>query len=363
LLELEIPGGQVENMSKDHKTKGADKPHDADSEKRTDSDSRANSENRANSEDGANSGKKADPEKRKALSSLKDHIRGTLDRAKVQPILEDILRSKEFDGASKSLRDRALLLVEAMRAQINEDHLEKIIGACYQNGEKEEFEKSVKKIESDYSPFGVREMLTRLLRKFGELDQAAIGDILGRGTDELEADLVKHKALADEYLCTLRVVKADFDNYRKRADRDKCDLRKSALSDFVSSLLPTLDALDAAINDCMCVGPKEGEGLVKVRKLMSDSLAKAGLERMEALGARFDPNFHEAASHEYAEGKEPDTVIDVLRAGWIFAGRVLRPALVRVAGSSSAGNPNTDSGDPSRHGASGAGIIREGLED
>jgi molecular chaperone GrpE len=331
-------------MSKHHKSGGADKHDGADPGKIADP------------------GKSADPEKRKALSSLKDHIRATLDKSKIQPILEDILRSKEFNGASKSLRDRALSLVEAMRAEINEEHLEKIIGTCYQNGDALELEKAIKRIENDYSPFGVRDMLTRLLRKFGELDQAAIGDILGRGTDELEVDLLKQKSLADEYLCTLKVVKADFDNYRKRADRDRCDLRKSALADFVSSLLPTLDALDAAVNDCLCVGPKEGEGLVKVRKLLSDALAKAGLERMEALGEKFDPNFHEAASHEHAEGKEPDTVIDILRAGWIFAGRVLRPALVRVAAGSPTGRTESDSHDQDGTRPSGAGVAGEGCE-
>jgi molecular chaperone GrpE len=137
----------------------------------------------------------------------------------------------------------------------------------------------------------------------------------------------------DEYLDTLRRVQADFENYRKRMLREQTSLVERATEGLVAQLLPVLDSLDAALAN---VAASENEELAKVRKGLElvrselfGVLEKAGLSRVEAEGKPFDPNEHEAVMQEEGEG-EP-VVSEVVRPGYRLRGRVLRPAMVKVA--------------------------------
>jgi len=148
--------------------------------------------------------------------------------------------------------------------------------------------------------------------------------------DEVEADLNAFVDLAkerDEYLDALRRLQADFENYKKRMVRQQTEHLERAAETLVSKLLPVFDTADLAIAHA------EGSGLESVKQVWSalfDTLEKEGLERIDPEGEAFDPTVHEAVMHEPGEGAAH--VVDVMRAGYRWKGRVLRPAMVKVAG-------------------------------
>lgn len=128
----------------------------------------------------------------------------------------------------------------------------------------------------------------------------------------------------DEYRDALLRVKADFDNYKKRVAKDHASTVERAAEKLVSELLPVLDACDAAVSH----GSVDVEPIFKS---LLDILEREGLERMLPEGAAFDPNLHEAVLHEPGEGDEV-VVTETLRTGYLWKGRVIRHAMVKVRG-------------------------------
>jgi molecular chaperone GrpE len=135
-----------------------------------------------------------------------------------------------------------------------------------------------------------------------------------------------------ELLDTLRRVQADFENYRKRVLREQTALVERATERLVADLLPVLDSFDGALGSFASADTPEAEkvrdGVVGIRTQLGTVLEKAGLERVDATGAEFDPNEHEAVMQDDGPG-EP-RVAEILRTGYRLKGRVLRPAMVRV---------------------------------
>jgi molecular chaperone GrpE len=123
---------------------------------------------------------------------------------------------------------------------------------------------------------------------------------------------------------------ADFENYRKRTERDQRDNVQRASQRVIESLLPTLDSLDAAL---AIDGSTEAElkmldGMRGTQALMLEALKAEGLEAIDAVGLPFDPALHEAVSVEPGEGEQ--VVVTELRKGYVMRGRVIRPSLVVV---------------------------------
>lgn len=148
------------------------------------------------------------------------------------------------------------------------------------------------------------------------------------GSEELEADLEAFVALAserDEYLDALRRTQADFENYRKRMQREAADARDAGASALAGKLIDVLDTVDLAL------AHDPSDAVAQIATALVETLGKEGLERIDAFGASFDPELHDAVLHE--EGDGPAEVIEVLRAGWRWRDRVLRPAMVKVKGS------------------------------
>jgi molecular chaperone GrpE len=142
-------------------------------------------------------------------------------------------------------------------------------------------------------------------------------DDAGPAADAVEAE-------RDEYRDALQRVKAEFDNFRKRTAKEAGETRDRAAENLVRQLLPVLDACDAAVlHDATDVGP--------ISKMLLENLAKEGLEPMIPEGEPFDPELHEAVLHEPGDSGEP-TVTESLRTGYLWKGRVLRPAMVKVKG-------------------------------
>lgn len=130
----------------------------------------------------------------------------------------------------------------------------------------------------------------------------------------------------DEFLDAYRRTAADFDNYRKQSQKRLTDEVARSQGGFVERMLPVLDAIEAAQAHA---GPDD-TGVEAVSKALFGFLEKEGLERVAPAGEPFDPNLAEAVMHEPGEG-EP-TVTEVLRTGYLWQGRVIRAAMVKVAG-------------------------------
>ncbi len=134
----------------------------------------------------------------------------------------------------------------------------------------------------------------------------------------------------DDYLDSLQRLQADFENYRKRVARTSEDAVVRATGDLVARMLPVLDAFDLALAHFAETTSEEAMALSQARGLLLDTLAKEGLERIDAVGVGFDPQVHDAVAHVEGDGEQ--LIDEVLRAGYRWKGVVLRPAMVRVKG-------------------------------
>ena len=161
-------------------------------------------------------------------------------------------------------------------------------------------------------------------------------------SDELEK-LAAEKA---DLKNTLLRLQADFDNYRKRIDRERHHDRHRGAEVLVENLLPVLDGFDRAISAHRDAAHNEFRaGFELIRKQMLDVLSKQGLQKIETEGKPFDPNFHHAIERVETSDQPDDTVLEELQSGYVFHGKVLRPAMVRVAanpaGHNAASNPTS----------------------
>jgi len=162
---------------------------------------------------------------------------------------------------------------------------------------------------------------------------AADADSSATAEDVSPAEQVK-KLLAEkqDLMNTLVRRQADFENYRKRVEKERHQERHRGVEALIENLLPVLDAFERALaahDDSAYAEYRKGFELIY--RQLRDALAKQGLERIEAVGKEFNPHVHHAIERvettEHADG----IVIGELQPGYVFHGRVLRPAMVRVA--------------------------------
>jgi molecular chaperone GrpE len=149
----------------------------------------------------------------------------------------------------------------------------------------------------------------------------------------IAADLAVAKAEAESYLDDLRRLQADFDNYRKRTLREQTVRAASASQALVARLLPVLDNFELAVSHAEQSRDFDRmlKGVEMVFGELREVLQSEGLVKIEAEGKPFDPERHEAVVAVEQEGAEPGTVVDVVRNGYELRGKVLRPAMVKVA--------------------------------
>jgi molecular chaperone GrpE len=172
-----------------------------------------------------------------------------------------------------------------------------------------------------------------------EAAAGAPGTGSGSGDDDgVERELDPMKVLAaerDEYLLALQRVQAEFENYRKRIQRLQDEQSARAATDLVTKLLHVLDTLDLAQahQGDSGAGSEDAKALQAARSMLLETLAKEGLERVNEAEVPFDPEVHDAVAKCEGEVEGGEPVIDeVLRSGYRWRGRVLRPAMVRVRG-------------------------------
>ena len=134
--------------------------------------------------------------------------------------------------------------------------------------------------------------------------------------------------------------RADFENFRKRVERDRVLMRDEATTALLKSLLPTLDNLERALAAAAAEDPLRA-GVELIHRDLRALIESSGVVVEDPTGRRFDPEIHQALSHELAPGFEDGTVVEVLQKGYFLNDRLLRPALVKVAKGDAA-----DDGEP-----------------
>jgi molecular chaperone GrpE len=154
----------------------------------------------------------------------------------------------------------------------------------------------------------------------------------------LAAELQTLKAEKDELMQTMIRRQADFENFRKRTERDRFEEGRRGVERLVVDLIPVLDAFDLALQAHDDPAYEEyRKGITLIRKQLWDSIAKHGVQRIEAAGKMFDPNMHQAIERLETEEFPDGFIVAVFQDGYMFNGRVLRPAIVRVAVNSGEG--------------------------
>ena len=133
-------------------------------------------------------------------------------------------------------------------------------------------------------------------------------------------------ALQDRLLRTA----AEFDNYRKRVDRDRRDQAESALAEALQDFLPIVDDLERALQTA-AEAEQYRKGVELIHQQMTDLLRRRGVKPIEAAGTDFDPRLHQAVAHEASPDHREGEVIEDLRPGYMLGGRLLRPSMVKVA--------------------------------
>ena len=144
-------------------------------------------------------------------------------------------------------------------------------------------------------------------------------------TDSDDSEVI---ALAEQnaaLLSDLQRIQADFDNFRRQNAKRQADLVEQAGSTLAEKLLPVLDACDAGIQQGL-------EDVIPIRSTLIETLQAEGLEVVAHPGVEFDPERHDAIMHEAKDELETTTVDEIMRSGYLWKGRTIRPAMVRTIG-------------------------------
>lgn len=166
----------------------------------------------------------------------------------------------------------------------------------------------------------------------GELDDTPEAKRVAADSAVADAEVAKLAADLQDLQQTLLRRQADFDNYRKRIERERADDSKRHTARVVEALIPIVDSFEQAL-----AAHREAEyesyrkGFELIYKQFLDNLNKLGVERVEPVGQHFDPHLHQALDRTETDAADDGVILQVYQPGYVFHGRVLRPAMVRVA--------------------------------
>ena len=149
---------------------------------------------------------------------------------------------------------------------------------------------------------------------------------------ELREELEREKAKSEDYLRRLQYLQADFENYRKRVEKEISDIRQFGNQRLLSDLIVVNDEMELALRKAeeSEENPTIVEGVGMVHKRLQSILSKEGVEKIRSLGSRFNPDLHDAALRVESD-KEDGTIVEEIRQGYTLKGKVLRPSIVKVA--------------------------------
>jgi molecular chaperone GrpE len=164
------------------------------------------------------------------------------------------------------------------------------------------------------------------------VEPSADAQAVAAETAKADAEMAKLTTDLEELRQTLLRRQADFDNYRKRIEKERFEDSKRATARVIEGLIPVIDGFEHAL-----AAHREAEydnyrkGFELIYKQLLDNVAKLGAERIDPVGNPFDPHLHQAVDRAETTNHEDGTVLQVFQPGYVFHGRVLRPAMVRVA--------------------------------
>ncbi|MDA1353636.1 MAG: nucleotide exchange factor GrpE [bacterium] len=153
--------------------------------------------------------------------------------------------------------------------------------------------------------------------------------------DQLQAAINDAKSTQQNSKDEVLRVRAEFENFKRRKEQEKEEFMKYANEKVILEILPALDSFDMAIAQADSTDNKDVKNVIVgfqyIHQQLTSALEKQGVTRIESLGKEFDPKLHQAMGKEAVEGKEKDTVVKQLQAGYSLNGRVIRPAMVMLA--------------------------------
>ena len=163
-------------------------------------------------------------------------------------------------------------------------------------------------------------------------EQSAEAQAVAADTVKADAEVAKLGADLEELRQTLLRRQADFDNYRKRIEKERFEDSKRATARVIEGLIPVIDGFEHAL-----AAHREAEydnyrkGFELIYKQLLENVTKLGAERIDPVGKPFDPHLHQAVDRAETTEHADGTIMQVFQPGYLFHGRVLRPAMVRVA--------------------------------
>jgi len=152
--------------------------------------------------------------------------------------------------------------------------------------------------------------------------------------EELKNKLKQKEEEANEYLEMAQRLKAEFENYRRRTEKEKADLIEYGKEQVILDILPVIDNFERALEtqyDDNGENASFKEGINLIYRQFKGILEKMGVKEIESLGQMFDPYKHHAVMQEEAEGKKENEIIEVFQKGYMFNNKVIRPSMVKVA--------------------------------
>jgi molecular chaperone GrpE len=160
--------------------------------------------------------------------------------------------------------------------------------------------------------------------------QAPVGD--NAQATAAPDELAEARRKRDEYYDLLLRKTAEFDNYRKRVERERREMVQFAAGDVFEALLPVIDDFERALQaEIGTDATAYRKGVELIYKQLQDMLARRGVVPIEAVGKPFDPRFHQAITYEPSPGRADGEVIEEVRRGYMHGDRLLRPSMVKVA--------------------------------
>jgi molecular chaperone GrpE len=156
--------------------------------------------------------------------------------------------------------------------------------------------------------------------------------ILDANDGAAEAEVGKLAKDLEDLRQTLLRRQADFDNFRKRVEKERSEDSRRATARVIEELIPVVDSFDQALashNEPEYANYRKGFELI--HKQLLDNIARLGAERVEPLNMKFDPHLHQAMDRTETTQHDEGTILQVFQPGYVFHGKVLRPAMVRVA--------------------------------
>ncbi|MEM4625238.1 MAG: nucleotide exchange factor GrpE [Candidatus Pacearchaeota archaeon] len=189
-------------------------------------------------------------------------------------------------------------------------------------------EKTTKKLDEDIQEGRTKEKYVFDNKDTDKIEETENIESLKKQISELRMELDEARKLAEERLNQIKYLQADFENYKKQLNKEKEEIIKLANETLIRELIVILDDFDAAIK--LSSNEENKKGMLQLKNKFFDILSNQGLKEIEALGKKFNPEFHEVLCKEISEHNE-DEIIEEIQKGYMLKSKVLRASKVKIS--------------------------------